>query len=450
MLIAIIFAMSSSVSCKESRQQAVISDMGRVHGELIRRGRKTEEKESVQEEDEIAVHLEKVAEHLELPRSTPPDLASIPNVQQVLPWTEIPVKHYAYGFDVIEHEGTRWMYYCGNGASGSVRDDILYRKGTFNAASKRWEYGWPVIALHHGKDEDDDHPNPIPPKGCQNEVWPGGDCVWDKQHVCDPSIVAAGGSARFELRGQKYRFALFYLGIHQDSKPGQPFKPEEANHIGVAVSNSLNGPWFKKNGALIEGAGWWGVGQASATLVKDTTIMLIYTAGNSTVPGNSGQVRTIVDLGDVANPKIVHAEKAITAKGLKTANGQPQHRRGFTNVAMIYDTFRNRFWAIREGKPMPTSGCRTYISSFVQLAWIPGSALWFDDSQEWTIVADSISIPSEHSARTHNPGLVHNIYGTLINKDLLEALVTSSSDTCTPTPLDGLWTYRPWTFAWHP
>lgn len=103
---------------------------------------------------------------------------------------------------------------------------------------------------------------PILQRGCANEPWPGGTCVWDKQHACDPDVVAAAGwpSVGFVLDGKPYQFAMFYLGIHQDSAsgpgfpPGRPFSPVEANHIGVAVAESLDGPWFKKSGPVIIGA----------------------------------------------------------------------------------------------------------------------------------------------------------------------------------------------------
>ena len=99
-------------------------------------------------------------------------------------------------------------------------------------------------------------------RGCANQPWPGGTCVWDKQHACDPDVVAAAGwpGVGFVLDGKPYQFAMFYLGIHQDSAsgpgfpPGRPFRPVEANHIGVAVAESLAGPWFKKSGPVIIGA----------------------------------------------------------------------------------------------------------------------------------------------------------------------------------------------------
>ena len=157
----------------------------------------------------------------------------------------------------------RYMYYCGsNDGAFVIRDSVMYRKGV-RQAGRGWVYGEERLA-HGGEDS---HHDPLPPRGCANEPWPGGTCVWDKQHACDPDVVAAKGwpEVGFGVNGVKYQFALFYLGIHQDSAsgpgfpPGRPFKPVEANHIGVAVAHSLEGPWIKKNGPVIIGDRWWRV-----------------------------------------------------------------------------------------------------------------------------------------------------------------------------------------------
>ena len=159
----------------------------------------------------------------------------------------------------------RYMYYCGsNDGAFVIRDSVMYRKGV-RQAGRGWAYGEERLAMPHGGE--DSHHDPLPPRGCANEPWPGGTCVWDKQHACDPDVVAAKGwpEVGFGVNGVKYQFALFYLGIHQDSAsgpgfpPGRPFKPVEANHIGVAVAHSLEGPWIKKNGPVIIGDRWWRV-----------------------------------------------------------------------------------------------------------------------------------------------------------------------------------------------
>ena len=266
--------------------------------------------------------------------------------------------HYMYAWEVIEHQSTRYMFYCGNDdGSFVIRDSIMYRTGNQNDNGE-WVYGPEMVALRHGGA--DSHHEPLPPRGCANKPWPGGSCVWDKQHACDPDIVAAAGwpTVGFRWKNTSYQYAMFYLGIHQDSAsgpgfpPGRAFKPVEANHIGIAVANSLDGPWHKRNGPLVIGSEWWGVGQASAIAISGTQVLLTYTRGN----GNqwSGQMQQVLDLREIARPVTILAEQPITEKGLTLADGTPGSG-GFVNAAMLYDPFLHRFWALREGKPMPHS-----------------------------------------------------------------------------------------------
>ena len=208
--------------------------------------------------------------------------------------------HYMYAWDVIEQveaggQPVRYMYYCGNhDGDFVVRDSVMYRKAHRSNETGEWEYGRERVALQHGGP--DSHHQPLPPRGCANTPGPGGICVWDKQHACDPDVVAAAGwpAGGFGLNGGTYRYAMFYLGIHQDSAsgpgfpPGRPFKPVEANHIGVAVAHTLDGPWVKRNGPLIIGDKWWGVGQASAIAVNGTTVLLTFTRGNGSQCSGQG------------------------------------------------------------------------------------------------------------------------------------------------------------------
>ena len=69
--------------------------------------------------------------------------------------------------------------------------------------------------------------------------------VWDKQHACDPDVVAAKGwPDRGWLRAQRRELSVrpvlprdppaAGLGERLWVPTGRPFKPVEANHIGVA------------------------------------------------------------------------------------------------------------------------------------------------------------------------------------------------------------------------
>jgi hypothetical protein len=375
--------------------------------------------------------------------------------------------HYSYAWDVVEHNTTRYMFYCGNHDGDFViRDSVMYRKGA-KQPDGRWVFGEERLALPHGGP--DSHRDPLPPRGCANEPWPGGACVWDKQHACDPDVVAAAGwpAAGFGHEGTQYQFALFYLGIHQDSAsgpgfpPGRPFQPVEANHIGVAVAQSLDGPWHKRNGPLIIGDEWWGVGQASAMAVGNATqVLLTYTRGNGSAW--NGQMRTVLDLRDLSRPLTVEPERAITEKGLRLADGSPGSG-GFVNAAMLFDPFNARFWTLREGKPMPHSNTGgpdfCFVSGSVQLAWIPAAAILpsiaadaavttvkLDASEyEWTVVDTAASISPSESNRTHNPGFVSSTLGYRLSPSVLEGMVTGMGEEGPQC----LWSYRPFAATWQ-
>eukprot|EP01048_Picozoa_sp_COSAG05_P016482 COSAG05_NODE_2126_length_3522_cov_3.381245_2_plen_647_part_00 len=367
--------------------------------------------------------------------------------------------HYSYAWDVIEHGGERHMFYCGNhDGDFRIRDSIMYRRGSHGPFG--WVYGEEKLALPHGGP--DDHHAPLPPQGCENEPWPGGACVWDKQHACDPDVVAAEGwpQVGFGLDGEQYQFLMLYLGIHQDSAsgpgfpPGAPFRPVEANHIGVAVAHSLSGPWTKRNGALVLGDEWWGVGQASAIALTGTEVLLTYTRGNASgaYPW-SGQVRQVLDLRDVQKPIIVKPERAITERGLTNTDASPARPNTFVNAAMLWDPPMHRFWTLREGmpkpKPVPGTQCCAMASS-VQLAWIPEEALLGSDSTySWTVEEQAVRIAPNISNRTHNPGLVSDVLGRRLDPTHIEGVVTSM--TASGPGCACLWSYRPFaiTFEQH-
>eukprot|EP01052_Picozoa_sp_SAG31_P044964 SAG31_NODE_8033_length_1536_cov_1.805150_1_plen_395_part_01 len=379
---------------------------------------------------------------------------------------------YSYAWDVIEQksntEVVRYMFYCGNHDGDFViRDSIMFRKGT-RQADGEWVFGEERLALPHGSG--DRYHSPLPPRGCANVPRPSGICIWDKQHACDPDVVAAAGWPKvgFGLGDEQYQFALFYNGIHQDSAsgpgfpPGRPFHPVEANHIGVAVAQSLEGPWHKKNGPVIIGDEWWGVGQVSAMAVSGSQVLLTYTRGNSSA--FNGQMRMVLDLGNVSNPVVVERERPITDKGLTQANGVAGSG-GFVNAAMLYDPFLARFWTLREGKPMPHTDPLCFVSSSVQLAWIPAAAILpsmpgvHDDEHranyitsdhdfEWTVEpgSDDLSISPALSNRTHNPGFVSDAFGHRMDPTTMEGVLTSMGS------LHGsecLWSYRPFAVTWR-
>lgn len=223
---------------------------------------------------------------------------------------------------------------------------------------------------------------------------------------------------------------------------------------------------------------WWGVGQASAIAVNGTQILLTYTRGNGSA--FNGQMRTVLDFADVSQPVVVLPERRITEHGLTLADGS-QGSGGFVNAAMVYDPFNERFWTLREGKPMPPpqmGGDFCVVSSSVQLAWIPAAAILPSvetrsglrnhtghsngarpdsltaaptprdpDGYTWTVeqYGQNVAIASVLANRTHNPGFVSDIFGYRNRPDMLDGMVTSMGE---EGPLC-LFTYKPFSVTWR-
>lgn len=217
--------------------------------------------------------------------------------------------------------------------------------------------------------------------------------------------------------------------------------------------------------------------------MNGTQVLLTYTRGNGSA--FNGQMRTVLDFADVSQPVIVLPERRITEDGLTLADGS-QRSGGFVNAAMVYDPFNARFWTLREGKPMPPSqmdGDFCFVSSSVQLAWIPAAAilpsiatqsglrnlnadrtghsngagrsnrltaeppLRDPDGYKWTVeqYGQNVAIASAFANRTHNPGFVSNIFGYRNRPDMLDGIVTSMGSEGPQC----LFTYRPFSVTWR-
>ncbi|GAA1846387.1 hypothetical protein [Agromyces salentinus] len=242
---------------------------------------------------------------------------------------------------------------------------------------------------------------------------------WDSWHVCDPSVIRVNAT----FNGQSYSYAMFYLGNDLDCSCH--------NQVGVAYSNSLDGPWVKYPWPVIsfssnEPSSAWGVGQPSATTIdpNNGTAVLTWTEGYA---ANTGKM-AMVDL-DGGTP-VVTGVHDITNAGLVDANGNPDT---LNNFDIAYSSQRDRFYMVRERHPYPTTN-PDYISSAVQILSLPGSDMW-NGTGSWT-VEGVIDASVTGAARTHNPGFLRTEYGSLPNEDELTVVYTTAN-------LDpgSLWTY---------
>ena len=243
---------------------------------------------------------------------------------------------------------------------------------------------------------------------------------WDSYHLCDPSVIRVNAT----LGGQSYTHAMFYLANDMNCSCH--------NQIGVAYSNSLDGPWVRYGSPLVpfkagEPSSDWGAGQPSATTIdaNSGTAVLTWTEGYG--GPNKGKM-AMVDL-DGAAP-VVTGVHDITTSGLIDANGNPDD---LNNFDIVYSPQRDRFYMVRERHPYPASS-PNYISTALEVLSTPGSDMW-GGTGTWT-VEGVIDSSVSGAARTHNPGFLRTEYGTLPNENEITVVYT----TATLDP-GSLWSY---------
>lgn len=220
---------------------------------------------------------------------------------------------------------------------------------------------------------------------------------------------------------------MFYLGISTLSS--------SCNQIGVAFSNSYTGPWVKWSGnPLITATGCsnsvpWGVGQASATAVSGGRVLLFYTNGMSAPPR---MVRRDLNLSNMSNPSI-GPEVTLPINGLTSKDGSTPL---FHNANIAYDPSRDIFITVRPQHPFDPE-YPDFISSTLQVATIPGSAIW-SGSGTWSVIGH---LDSSYSGkpRNHNAGIMRNPYGQIISPSTLY-VIQSVSD-LQVSGFDWLWSY---------
>ena len=132
--------------------------------------------------------------------------------------------YYNYAPSVIEDEyGIRYAYMCQNRVPFEIVDYIYLYKGIPTRDGYVWQPGTEVL----GPSVDG----------------------WDNCHVCDPDVR----EFKTRWKGKTYNWIMTYLGVDQ----------WDCNHnqIGLAVSESIEGPWIKYDGNPIvpyEARNMWG------------------------------------------------------------------------------------------------------------------------------------------------------------------------------------------------
>ncbi len=323
------------------------------------------------------------------------------------PWPAPTGEFYRYAPTAIEEGGVRYLFWCGNWASGNVTDHIVMRADSWNGSG--WTAGPEKIALA-----------------------PGAPGAWDDRHVCDPDVVQ--GEFVYTPPGHSqpttFRYALFYLGVDDEPENGG------VNQVGWALAQSLDGPWIRVSvaGPLVSASEWWGVGQPAVTSIDSKgEVMLFYTRGDSQ---GTRTLRRRAALGSASTP-VMDAEVDVPVAGLQQLDGSPDlYNHG---GAFAYDPARDLFWIVRGVHPFPQT-CPDFVSSELQVASIPGASVW-NGTGSWTVHANLTSTLMG-AERVFDGGFVRTAFGALLSADRVDP-VASVANACTGNVFStSLWTYR--------
>ncbi|MFD5598561.1 hypothetical protein ACFWHR_00760 [Leucobacter sp. NPDC058333] len=182
---------------------------------------------------------------------------------------------YDYAPSVIEENGVRKIWWCGEAATdGYMSDAIFYREQ--NIATGSLSEIKQVLT-----------PRPNTP-------------TWDKSYICDPSVVK--GSFQNPDNGQTYTYALYYTAT--DRGPGSSYLGTHLdgtnNRIGVAWSNDgVTWTKYSQNPVIyprVSPTDAYGAGQAATYNAGGSSVQVVYhdnsTAGTSLWKRTSTNGRT--------------------------------------------------------------------------------------------------------------------------------------------------------------
>lgn len=319
---------------------------------------------------------------------------------------ELSEKTYSYAPAVIESNDRRDEFTCHNRNPGQIQDSIFHREiGRAGQSSSQ---------------------SALDPFGLSDPTAPP---RFDEFHVCDPEVV--GG--QYPYGTAIYSWALLYSANDHDSAFG--------NRIGIAFSNSLDGPWIRSKTPLVDfdfsgtNAKAWGVGQPSVLPDPNpSAFILLYTRGTANSTGTVWQRVEVT--GDLQNPFKLTEMRPVNAAGILRKDQQTPDV--LHNAAYALDPNTNLVVAVRPLGPAPAT-FPTFVSDTVEIDTIPISDL-FSGNGSWKEIR-RFGEEQTGFQRNHDPGLVKDSRGYLPVGDL-QILLTVSRDcggkNCFP---DELWTY---------
>lgn len=294
--------------------------------------------------------------------------------------------YYNYAPCMIQtDEQTKYVYYCSNRVSGEIVDYICWRKGTLENGV--WVWGDENVAFGPSQGE------------------------WDQWHVCDPDII----KGEFSYNGHTYTWAMTYLGVAQWDC--------NANQIGIAFADSIEGPWVKfSQNPIITAPNTtsWGVGQDSMiSLDQSGRIRIIYRYSDGTDDYCRYQDFDFSD----ANSYTAASAKSVTRQGLTDGVSHT------CSSHVIYDSARETYFMAAEHIwDEQKRSCReTMIAALPKADFEAGTGCWE--------ILYRYNQSNTGYVSNHNAALCRDPYGYNIASDKL-AVVMSSGES------NGLWTFK--------
>jgi hypothetical protein len=279
---------------------------------------------------------------------------------------------YSYAPSVVDVGDIRYIWTCHNHDPFIVRDNIV------------------ISTFQHGQLVDD------------RSVLAPSFTGWDSFHICDPSVM------RSDITYNKvsYHWVMFFLGNDVDRSAH--------NQIGVALSQSIQGPWEKLPDPVLHNSGGegWGIGQASALPIDGAGKFLVVYSGN----GLQASMVDLSDLGHITVSKPID----VTTSGLEALSNA---KWPVGNMDIAYSKDRKHIFAVADIH-LPQTGFPTFITSKLAVLSIEAAKLQ-SGGGKWTVEA-VIDPPLTGFPRNHNAGLVRGADGRIANPDVLSAVFTRS------------------------
>lgn len=316
-------------------------------------------------------------------------------------------RYYTYAPSVVRDGNTEWIWSCHNDEAGVIKDHVYLTKRLDGEIQESHS----VLQA-----------SPAP--------------AWDSFHVCDPSVI----TGNYSYNGQRYRYAMFYLGNDLDASAH--------NQIGVAFAKNPEGPWVKFPDPLVTSnrTDQWGVGQPSAIALpgRSGRVILAYTRGDTSTRAYIRQL----DMSNMQHLKIGEPILLPTA-GLVGRDGESDYLNGY-DIAL--DRSGQRVYTVREQHPYPNDnpwwiGASVQVNSIDTADLLTGKGTWR--------VEGAINEELTGFARNHNAGFVRTWRGYLPQQHSLAVVFT---DSCASLPTvdnpdwslatcDSLFSYDLWEIA---